>query len=194
MIIIKYKEVKIMDTIIKTVKQYSHELDQETLKELKFIANQYKNVKNYVYSRFTGLNSIPLLGRERQIRDEWVKTKFAEQWKLPARYWKLALSEAMGNIKSQWSNIKRRIKERIKVNDNLSNEDRHYINYILKLDNYYHKVLTNQSFDVPKIFQNKKLNYKYLNNLIKRYTRKYKGNIPYSKIGTTLSIDTGLYS
>ena len=40
------------------------------------------------------------------MRDEWVKTNFAEQWKLPARYWKLALSEATGNIKSQWSNIK----------------------------------------------------------------------------------------
>ncbi|MCB2291823.1 hypothetical protein LGK97_19145, partial [Clostridium sp. CS001] len=142
-----------MDTIIKTVKQYSHELDEETLKELKFIANKYKNVKNYVYSRFSGINSIPLLGKERQIRDEWVKTKFAEKWKLPARYWKLALSEAMGNIKSQWSNIKRRIREQIKVNGNLSNEDKHYINYILKFDNYYYKVLTNQIFNIPKIFQ-----------------------------------------
>ena len=194
MIIIKYKEVKIMDTLIKTVKQYSYELDEVNLKELKFIANQYKNVKNYVYSRFSGINSIPLLGRERQIRDEWVKTKFAEQWKLPARYWKLALSEAMGNIKSQWSNIKRRIKEQLKVNDNLSDEDRHYINYILKFDNYYYKVLTNQIFDIPKIFEDKVLNYKYLNNLIKRYTRKYKGHIPYCKIGATFSIDTGLYS
>lgn len=34
-----------MSTIIKTVKQYSYELDEEMLKELLFIANQYKNVK-----------------------------------------------------------------------------------------------------------------------------------------------------
>ena len=100
----------------------------------------------------------------------------------------------MGNIKSQWSNIKRRIREQIKVNDNLSNEDKHYINYILKFDNYYYKVLTNQIFNIPKMFQDKQLNYKYLNNLIKRYTRKYKGNIPYSKKGATFSIDTELYS
>ncbi|MEW8956261.1 hypothetical protein, partial [Clostridium sp.] len=184
-----------MRTIIKTVKQYSYELDEDVLKELKFIANQYKNVKNYVYSRYSGINSITILGGyKKEIRDIWVKTKFAEQWRMPARYWKLALDEAIGNIKSQWSNIKRKIKSQIRVNDNLSNEDRHYINYILKFDNYYSKILTNQCFDIPKVFQDKELNYNYLNNLIKRYTRRYKGHIPYSKVGNKLSIDTGLYS
>ncbi|WP_125154864.1 RNA-guided endonuclease TnpB family protein [Clostridium rectalis] len=183
-----------MGTIIKTVKQYSYELDDDILQELKFIANQYKNVKNYVYSRYSGINSIPLLGKERQIRDEWTKIKFYEQWKLPARYWKLALTEAMGNIKSQWSNIKNEIKEKVKVNENLSNKDKHYINYIVKFNSYYHKVLNHIGFDIPKIFKNKNLNFKYLNNLIRRYTRKYKGHIPYSKVGKTFSIDTGLYS
>ncbi|WP_055665478.1 zinc ribbon domain-containing protein [Desnuesiella massiliensis] len=183
-----------MGTIIKTVKQYSYELDNEHLKELLFIGNQYKNVKNYVYSRFSGINSIALLNKPRQIRDEWVKNEFAKQWKLPARYWKLALSEAMSNIKTQWSSIKKRIKEQVRINDNLSNEDKHYINYILKFEDFYHKVLTNEVFPIPKIFQHNDLNYKYLNNLIKRYTRKYKNKIPYSYKGNTFSIDEGLYS
>ena len=183
-----------MSTIIKTVKQYSYDLDEETLKELLFIANQYKNVKNYVYSRYSGINSILLLGKDRKIRDDWTKTKFYEQWKLPARYWKLALSEAFSNIKSNWSNTKRRVKDQVNRNSHLSNEDRHYINYILKFDNYYFKVLTNNDFETPKLFEYKNLNYKYLNNLIKRYTRRYKGKIPYAKRGRSFSIDTGLYS
>ncbi|MBU5225175.1 transposase [Clostridium senegalense] len=183
-----------MGTIIKNVKQYSYILDTETLNELKFIANQYKNVKNYVYSRYSGINSIPLLSKERQIRNEWVKSEFAKQWKLPARYWKLALTEAMENIKSKWSNIKSKVKEQVKVNGNLSDEDKHYINYIVKFNSYYYKVLNYIGFDIPKIFKKKNLNFKYLNNLIRRYTRKYKGHIPYSKIGKTFSIDTGLYS
>ena len=124
-----------MSTIIKTVKQYSYELDEEMLKELLFIANQYKNVKNYVYSRYSGINSILLLSKDRKIRDEWIKTKFYEQWKLPARYWKLALSEAFSNIKTNWSNTKNKVKDQVNRNSNLSNEDRHYINYILKFDN-----------------------------------------------------------
>ena len=185
--------VRIVDTIIKTVKQYSYVLDDDSVKELLFIANQYKNVKNYVYSRYSGINSIPLLDKDRQIRDEWTKTKFYEGWKLSARYWKLALSEAFGNIKSQWSNTKRKIKAAIKQNINLSDEDRHYIYYVLKSDKCYWKVLTNQTIDIPKIFEDKDLNYIYLNSLIKRYTRRYKGNISYSNRGTTFSIDTGLY-
>ena len=183
-----------MSAVIKTVKQYSYDLDEKTLKELKFIANQYKNVKNYVYSRYSGINSIQMLGKDRKIRDEWIKSKFYEQWKLPARYWKLALSEAFSNIKSNWSKTKKRVKEQANRNSNLSNEDRHYINYILKFDTYYFKILTNKKVERPKIFEEKNLNYKYLNNLIKRYTRRYKGQIPYSRLGRTFSIDTGLYS
>ena len=149
-----------MSTIIKTVKQYSDDLDEEMLKELLFIANQYKDVKNYVYSRYSGINSILLLGKDRKIRDQWIKTKFYEQWKLPARYWKLALSEAFSNIKANWSNTKRRVKDQVNRNSHLSNEDRYYINYILKFDSYYFKVLTNKEFEIPKLFKDKNLNYK----------------------------------
>lgn len=120
-----------MDTVIKNIKQYSYELDNNSLKELLYIGDKYKSVKNYIFSRYSGINSITLLGKDRKIRDEYVKSKFYEQWKLPARYWKLALSEAMSNIKFSWSNIKLRIKAQVKENDNLSNDDRHYINYIL---------------------------------------------------------------
>lgn len=183
-----------MDTIIKNIKQYSYKLDDETINELLFIGRQYRNVKNYVYSRYSGINSIPLLNKDREIRNEWVITKFAEQWKLPARYWKLALSEAMSNIKTEWSNIKRRIKQQVKENENIKDEDRHYINYILKFNDLYYKVLIHSEFQLPKIFKNKKLNIRYLNNLIRRYTRRYKGKIPYSYKNTTFSIDNGLYA
>ncbi|MCM1992556.1 RNA-guided endonuclease TnpB family protein [Oceanirhabdus seepicola] len=183
-----------MDTIVKTVKQHSFELDEETLKELMFIGNQFKNVKNYVYSRYSGINGIQLLSNLREIRDEWVKSNFANQWKLPARYWKLALSEAITNIKSEWSNIKRRIKEQCKVNDNLTKKDRHYINYILKSNELYHRILTHKEYGIPSKLKDVNLNYKYLNNLIRRYTRKYKGKIPYSYKLNTFSVDTGLYS
>ena len=78
-----------METVIKTVKQYSYPLEEEVVKELEFIGDQYKNVKNYVYSRFSGISSILLLTTPRKIRDKWVKTEFYKQWKLPARHWKL---------------------------------------------------------------------------------------------------------
>lgn len=87
------EEVRELETVVKTVKQHSYSLDNAALKELKLVGERYRRVKNYVYSRYSGINSIVLIKRDRDIRDEWVKTKFAEQWKLPARYWKLALSD-----------------------------------------------------------------------------------------------------
>lgn len=142
-----------MDTVIKTVKQYSRELDEDTLRELQFIADQYKSVKNYVYSRYSGINSITLLRKEREIRDEWIRIKFYEQWKLPARYWKLALSDAFGNIRSNWTNTRRKVKEQSKRNSNLSDDDRHYINYVLKFDSYYARVLTGGKLEIPEAFE-----------------------------------------
>ena len=115
-----------MGTIIKIVKQYSYELDSNTLSELKYIGNKYRNVKNYVYSRYSGINSIMLIDRPRDIRDNWTKTKFYQEWKLPARYWKLALSEALSNIKTMWTNIKNKIKIVLNRNKKLSEDDTYY--------------------------------------------------------------------
>ena len=48
-----------MKTVEKTVKQYSLEI--ENFEEFKIIAERYTTVKNYVTSRYSGINSIHLL-------------------------------------------------------------------------------------------------------------------------------------
>ena len=180
-------------TITKTVKQYSYKIDDYDVEELLKIGREYKNVKNYVYSRYSGIKSLLIIEKPRKIRDEWVSTKFYEQWKLPARYWKLALQDAIGNIKSGWSNTKNEIRTAAYNNEHLSTDDRYYINYILSANKLYYNVLNNISLDIPKKFEGKNLNIKYLNNLIKRYTRRYKGKVPYTNKINSFSIDTGLY-
>ncbi len=178
--------------VMKTVKQYS--LFIENYEELQNITNQYKNIKNYVYSRYSGINSISLLKTHRQIiRDEWVKTKFAEQWKLPARYWKMALDEAMSNIKTQWSNIKINIKKHLN-NFDLTKDELHYVRYILKDDKLYSDILTRKTNKVIDKFLDKDIRVAYIYNLIRRLTRKYKGNIPYSKNTKSFMIDSDMYS
>ena len=181
------------DLIIKNVRQYSYELDNATIEELLEIGRRYKSVKNYVYSRFSGIKSLLVIEKPRKIRDEWSHSKFYKQWNLPARYWKLALVDAIGNIQSGWSNVKNKIKKQAYRNNHLSDTDRYYINYILSANKLYYKVLNNIEFDIPKKFEDKDLNLKYLNNLIKRYTRRYKGKVPYTNKINSFSIDTGLY-
>ena len=211
--------------LIRNVKQYSIKLEKAILNEFELIAYRYCKVKNYVYSRFGSINGLKYIRKNghRKIRDEWVKTGFANQWKLPARYWKLALNDAFGSIKSQWSNVKRIIKGLINQKKNLNDTDKHYINYILKINDFYYKVLTyqdlqneikqfvnNQIIEIEKklksaktekkieILLENKLNYKNLNikklnSLIRRLTRKHL-NKSISKKFRAFQIDDAMYS
>ena len=88
--------------IIKNVRQFSYELSGENYSSLLMLSGRYNTVKNYVYKRFSGIGSMLQLGNHRKdIRDVWVESKFGNQWKLPSRYWKIALDDAAGSLKSR---------------------------------------------------------------------------------------------
>lgn len=181
-----------LNRVSRCVKQHVSLVSDET--ELFLIAERYKNVKNYVYSRYSGIHSLILLeDYKKEIRDVWVKSKFAEQWKLPARYWKLALDDGIANIKSKWSNVKNDIKSAIRTNTNVTEDERHFIYYILKSNELLHGILTHKKFKKPKKLEILEIREKYIFNLIRRYVRKYKKGIPYSKKANGFSIDRPMY-
>lgn len=177
--------------IVITVKQYSKEISGYS--ELEEIARRYGKVKNYCYSRFSGIGGILAIQKPRAIRDNWVKEGFGNQWGLPARYWKLALDEAIANIKSNWSNTKNHIRACINSNCDLDDNELHYIRYILKNDNMYYNILTLKSVDVPNKFKDKNIRYSKIYKYLRRLTRRYKGNISYTKNCKSFSIDTDMY-
>ncbi|MDF2672307.1 MAG: transposase [Clostridiales bacterium] len=181
-----------METVVKTVRQ--HSLAVNNIKELKEITTAYTRVKNYVYSRYSGINSLLLLKNHRvTIRDEWIKSEFAKRWKLPARYWKTALDEAISNIKTEWTNTKRRVKLAVINNVNLSEDERKFVLYILKADSILYAILHNEEFSLPNKLQRLVIRKQYLYSLIKRYIRKYKGEIPYSYKTESFMIDNDMY-
>ena len=115
--------------MIKCVKQQSYTRDMEEIRE---IARRYQSAKNYFYSIYSGIKSLNKIDKHRtEIRDVLVKEKICDMFGLPARYWKMALDEVVSNIKSNWSNTKERVKVAITNNNNLSNEEQHYLRYIL---------------------------------------------------------------
>lgn len=181
-----------METVVKTVRQ--HSLAVNNIEELKDIAAAYTKVKNYVYSRHSGINSLLLIKNHRKtIRDEWVKSEFAKQWNLPARYWKMALDEAISNIKTEWTNTKRRVKLAVINNVNLSEDEKKFILYTLKSDIMLYAILHNEEANIPVKFQAILINKQYLYSLIKRYIRKYKGKIPNSIKTASFMIDNDMY-
>ncbi|MBU3093458.1 hypothetical protein KPL35_15450 [Clostridium sp. CF011] len=83
-----------MKTVAKDIKQHSKKINN--IEELKSIAAKYATLKNYVFSRYSGINSLKILATyKKDIRNIWVESRFAMQGGLPARYWKNALDEAM---------------------------------------------------------------------------------------------------
>ena len=173
-----------MSTVVKNIRQHSFEIPN--YEEFVEIAKRYTTVKNYVYSRFSGINSLDRLkSYKKDIRDLWTDKAsgvknggFANQWKLPARYWKLALDEAISGIKSEWSNTKNRIRVAVRNNFNLAEEERQFIYYILKADHLLKAILTRQPFERSKKIKNLVIRETYVFNLIRRYVRKYKGKSP----------------
>lgn len=146
---VKKLKPKVIKRVPKNVKQHVRSVSDE--KELFILAERYKQVKNYVYSRYSGIHSLLFLkDYKKKIRDVWVKNNFADQWKLPARYWKLALDEAISNIKSKWSNIKNHIRKAVRENNHLTDDERSFLYYILKSDELLHAILTYKEYSTPK--------------------------------------------
>ena len=183
-----------MSTVVKNIRQHSFEIPN--YEEFIEIAKRYTTVKNYVYSRFSGINSLDILkSYKKDIRDPWTdkRTGFAKQWGLPARYWKLALDEAISGIKSEWSNTKNRIRVAVQNNFELAEEERQFIYYVLKADSILKAILTRQPFEKPKKLEKLIIRETYVFNLIRRYVRKYKGKIAYSKRHRSFQIDADMY-
>jgi len=171
-----------------------HSLAVNNIDEIRDIAKAYTTVKNYVYSRYSGINSLLLIkGYKKNIRDEWMKSNFAAQWKLPARYWKMALDEAISNIKTEWSNTKNRVKIAVINNENLTESERGFILYILKADSILYSILHREGFKIPEKLKGLTIRMQYICKLVRRYIRKYKGSVPYSHKKTSFMIDRDMY-
>ena len=184
-----------MSMLIKTIKQYSFpfertkDLDFERLEKLGY---EFRDTKNFFYSRFSGISYINKLNEKYTIRDEIIKENLKNISKIPARYWKICLSHVLGNIKTLLENIKKLIRKATYNNSNLSSEDRHYIYTVLKSSEYLENVLRRKKLS-DYLYDKFKINHKKLNNLIRRYFRRYKNKIPYSKKNNFLILDSGLY-
>lgn len=172
-----------MSTLTKTIKQYSfpfekiRDLNFESLEKLGY---EFRDTKNFFYSRFSGISYINKLKDKYTIRDEIIKEDLKNISKIPARYWKICLSHVLGNVKTLLENTKKLIKKATYNNSNLSNKDRHYVYTVLKSSKYLENVLRRKKLS-NYLYDNFKINHKKLNNLIRRYFRRYKNKTPYSK-------------
>ena len=157
--------------LIKTVKQYSFPLSDEEGEMLERTGKAFRNCRNYFFSRFYGIRSIARLENGRKLRNSLMKENLKNIAGMPARYWKIALVQVLGNLKTLLENVKLKIRKASHNNINLSDADRHYINNILKYESYLSDVLNFKKLD-QYIYKKHNVNFKRLNSLIRRYYRR----------------------
>ena len=144
------------DTICKTVHQYNKEpIPPADFQKLQEIADDYSKVKNYVYQRYGGIKSLSKIYPGYTVQNEMTGSGLRTQLGLPSVYFYLAVFDALGDIKTQWTRTKTGVLEAVKANEKLTPEERHYLRFIIKVSGCFENILTGKEPVIPKNMQEK---------------------------------------
>lgn len=137
-------------TVCKTVRQYNKEpLSPEDMGKLTEIARDYCRVKNYVYARYGGIGSLSKLYPGYTVQNEMTGSGLRGELGLPSVYFNLAVFDALGDIRAQWTQTKSKLSRLVGQNENFSPEEKHYLRFLLKAANAFDAVLNRKPVDLP---------------------------------------------
>lgn len=168
------------DKICKTVHQYSKTpVSAEEMRKLQEIADDCCRVKNYVYDRFGGIKSLPKIYPGYTVQNEMTASGLREVLGLPSVYFYLAVFDALADIKSHWNRTKSKILQLLGVNENLTQEEKHYLRFVLKVSNVFAAVLNQKPIELADEIQKRyeevaeKVEQEKLHRYLCRQVRKY---------------------
>ena len=142
-------------TICKTVHQYNSEpVPDAVMKKLVEIAKDYSSVKNYVYQRYGGIGGLSKIYPGYTVQNEMTASGLRARLGLPSVYFYLAIFDALGDIKNQWTQIKSQTEKCIRENANLTPEDRHYLRYVMKQSRCFESILLKQEIVLADEWKN----------------------------------------
>ena len=169
-----------MDRVCKTIHQYNREpIKEADMEKLQEIAEDYRKVKNYVYSRYGGISSLSKIYPGYTVQNEMTGSGYRETLGMPAVYFYLAIFDALGDIKSQWTRTKTKISKLINQNEGFSEEDKHYLRFLLKVSNAFEEILNQKPVELPDTVQKQygkvaaKVDAEKLNKYLCRQVRKH---------------------
>lgn len=138
-------------TIYKIVHQYSREpVPAEDMQKLWEIAEDYGKVKNYVYERFGGIGSLSKLYPGYTVQNEMTASGLRDALGLPSVYFYLAIFDALGDLKAQWTRTKARVQKNVGQNEGFTEDEKHYLYFLLKVSNAFEQVLNQKPIEITK--------------------------------------------
>ena len=147
--------------------------------EILLIGKVQRNIKNYVWSRYSGISSL-LKQSGWIIRDELIQKDLLSK-KIPKTLSRVAVEKSASTIKTNWSLTKKQVKKAIAQNENLTKDDKRYLYLCLKHTPTLYNILNYKKVDYQTDYlKDLKIDVHRLNNLLRRYIRRYKAK-PYTK-------------
>ena len=155
----------------RTVKIKTNCLNNE--EEILLIGTVQRNIKNYVWSRYNGIGSL-LKQSGWTIRDELIQKNLLSK-KITKTLSRVAVEQSAATIKSNWTTTKKKVKKAIAQNENLTKDDKHYLYLCLKHTPTLYNILNYKKVDyATDCLKDLKVDVHRLNNLLRRYIRRYK--------------------
>lgn len=189
------KNGKTKEKVCRTIHQYNKEsIAKEDMAQLKQIAKSYQIVKNYIYCRYGGIHSLSKITPGYEVQKELIAQGYREQINLPSVYFQNAIYDALGDIRGALEKCKKKILKSIYSNENLSEDDRHYLNYVLRVDQALFPILEHKNIVIPKKLEktyielSEKVDTNKLNNYLRRQYRKHSVKL-HTEINTVFSVD-----
>ena len=141
--------------------------------EILLIGTIQRNIKNYVWSRYSGIGSL-LKQSGWTIRDELIQEDLLSK-KITKTFSRTAIEKSASTIKSNWTRTKKSVKKAIAQNENLTEDDKHYLFLCLKHTPTLYNILNYKKVDYSiDYLKDLKVDVHRLNNLLRRYIRRYK--------------------
>lgn len=149
------------------------------MKKLVEIAKDYSDVKNYVYQRYGGIKSLPIIYPGYTVQNEMTNSGLRAKLGLPSVYFYLAIFDALGDIKNQWTQTRSRIEKCIRGNENLTPEDKHYLRFVMKQSRCFESILLEKEMSLSEEWENplkelrENVNEKRLHQYLRRQVRRH---------------------
>ena len=141
--------------------------------EILLIGTVQRNIKNYVWSRYSGIGSL-LKQSGWSIRDELIQKDLLSN-KITKTLSRVAIEKSASTIKSNWTTTKKKVKRAIAQNENLTKDDKRYLFLCLKHTPTLYNILNYRKVDYTTDYlKDLKIDVHRLNNLLRRYIRRYK--------------------
>jgi putative transposase len=183
----------------RTVKLFSEKLNNEKWRRLKEITELYGSDKDFFLKEITNIRSLSVLKSPNSYRNSLMVDAKKNGTSpspngLPARYWKMTLTDAVNTYKTYWAVGFEKVKDNVFRHSDLTKEQKRFIFWTLKdiervkqvLECYYHPVLPTH-FDISE--EDAVQASKYLQRTLQRKL----GSRPRVKRNRSFTLDSDMY-